>query len=167
MARWWLIRTAHASEWGDDMAAWREFAAAEPTLAEFGAGRFRDAGVAYLATITPDGGPRVHPISPFIVDGRLFTYMYPTSPKGHDLRRDPRYSLHGAVDDSTGAGGEFSVSGTAIAIEDDETWQAVIETLTREQSPIGRYVLFEFSIARASAIAYVDGATSVRRWRAP
>lgn len=147
------------------MASWREFALAEPEMAEVGVGRlWGGAGIAYLATVRRDGGPRLHPISPFIVDGRLFTYMYPASPKGHDLRRDPRYALHAAVDDSTGAGGEFSVAGTARPIEDDATWQAVMATLNREQSPIGRYVLFEFGIARASVIEYVDGETLVRRW---
>ncbi|MGH2405330.1 MAG: pyridoxamine 5'-phosphate oxidase family protein, partial [bacterium] len=50
--------------------------------------------MAYLATLRGDGAPRVHPVTPIVGEGRLFLFMEPTSPKGHDLRRDGRYALH-------------------------------------------------------------------------
>lgn len=45
--------------------------------------------IAYLATIRRDGAPRVHPFCPIIASGRLFAAVPRSSPKGHDLRRDP------------------------------------------------------------------------------
>src|SRR5437868_10591984 len=94
------------------MATWQEFAAAEPELANYAFERL-DERIAYLATVTAEGAPRVHPVSPFIGAGRLFVYMEPTSPKVRDLARDPRYSLHGTVENNDGGEGELSVSGRA------------------------------------------------------
>ena len=77
-----------------------------------------DERIAYLATVTADGAPRVHPVSPFIGAGHLFVYMEPTSPKVRDLERDPRYSLHCAVENNDGGEGELSVSGRARLVLD-------------------------------------------------
>ncbi len=70
------------------MSTWQEFAAAAPELAAFGERRFREAEVAYLATVRPDGSPRVHPVTPVLCEGNLYLFMEPTSPKSQDLRRD-------------------------------------------------------------------------------
>src|SRR5207248_3529207 len=95
------------------MVSWSEFTAVAPELAAFGQKRL-SGNVAYLATVKADGGPRVHPVTPIIGSGRMFLFMEPTSPKGHDLRRDGRYALHCAVSDSSGESGEFFVSGQAV-----------------------------------------------------
>lgn len=77
------------------MASWSEFAAAEPRLA----GVIRSLmqqygpGLGYLATVRPDGGPRVHPVSPVITDDGLYCFVI-DSPKRRDLERDGRYALH-------------------------------------------------------------------------
>jgi hypothetical protein len=39
-------------------------------------------------------------VTPILGENRLFIFMEPTSPKGHDLRRDGRYTLHCSVADS-------------------------------------------------------------------
>ena len=52
------------------------------------------AGLGYLATIRADGGPRVHPISPAVLDGHLYAFVLRKSPKSRDLGRDPRFALH-------------------------------------------------------------------------
>jgi hypothetical protein len=84
------------------MATWGELAAIRPELMA----RARDlflieqpdapgpAGLAYLATIRADGGPRIHPISPAVLDGHLYAFVVRRSPKAADLVRDPRYALH-------------------------------------------------------------------------
>lgn len=100
--------------------SWGAFELAAPELARFG--RERLAGqVSYLATTRRDGSPRVHPVTPIIGDTRLFVFMEPTSPKGHDLQRDPRYALHRAVADANAVAGEFSRSGTALMVHDPRT----------------------------------------------
>ena len=65
--------------------AWPQFAASNPELAAFGATRLVSSP-AYLATIRPDGSPRVHPVSPIVAPSGLFLFMEPTSPKAADLR---------------------------------------------------------------------------------
>ena len=77
------------------MKSWKEFAQQAPELAAFGKTRFQSE-VAYLGTLRADGGPRVHPVTP-IIGEQLFLFMEPTSPKGKDLQRDPRYTLHCSV----------------------------------------------------------------------
>jgi hypothetical protein len=61
------------------VTTWAEFAQQAPALAAFGAARF-GSGVAYLATLWPDGSPRVHPVTPIVAE-QLFLFMEPTSPK--------------------------------------------------------------------------------------
>ena len=50
-------------------------------------------GLAFLGTVRPDGGPRLHPICPLLCDGGLYAFIVP-SPKRADLLRDGRYALH-------------------------------------------------------------------------
>ena len=83
------------------MATWSELEAIRPELMARARALFLieqpdapgPAGLGYLATIRPDGGPRVHPISPAVLDGRLYAYIVGRSPKVRDLRGDPRFAL--------------------------------------------------------------------------
>src|SRR5215212_991738 len=98
------------------MVTWHNFEAAEPAIAAFTIERLAGR-VAYLATVRPDGGPRVHPVTPIIGAGHLFLFMEPTSPKGRDLQRDSRYALHCGVEDNQGGAGEVIVHGRAELVE--------------------------------------------------
>ena len=65
------------------MVTWKEFAAAEPDLADVGRSllyQFK-VGLAFLATVRQDGAPRLHPVCPVLSNGRLFVLITPTSPK--------------------------------------------------------------------------------------
>ena len=77
------------------MASWAEFETGQPGLAAAGRTLFYQFGVglAFLATVRRDGGPRVHPMCPIIDGGGLFAFIVP-GPKQADLRRDGRYALH-------------------------------------------------------------------------
>jgi len=143
------------------MTSWKEFAGQAPQFAEFGKGRL-ESGVAYIGTLRPDGGPRVHPCTP-IIGEELFLFMEPASPKGRDLLRDPRYTLHCAVEDSSGGNGEFYVRGYGTLTND---------TLLREQAvrassyaPADRYILFVFTVEFAFMNIYVDGKSNSQRWQ--
>lgn len=76
------------------MLRWSGFAAARPDLADEARRLFYEFGIGlgFLATVRPDGGPRVHPICPVLAD-ELYAFIVP-GPKLDDLRRDPRYALH-------------------------------------------------------------------------
>jgi len=50
-------------------------------------------GLGFLATVRPDGSPRLHPMWPLLTEDELLAFIIP-SPKQADLRRDGRYTLH-------------------------------------------------------------------------
>jgi hypothetical protein len=144
--------------------AWGTFAAAAPELAAVG--RTRLAGrVAYFATNrASDGAPRVHPVTPILSDSKLFLFMEPTSPKGRDIRMDPRYALHCGVEDYSGGEGEFFVSGTASPSTADDLRAEAVAAAT--YAPADRYVLFHLLIDRATLRRYVAGQPQSQSWAA-
>ena len=145
------------------MTSWAEFAEHAPQFAAFGKSRF-ESGVAYLGTLRPDGGPRVHPVTP-IVGEQLFLFMEPTSPKGKDLQRDARYSLHCAVENMSGGNGEFYVRGRATLSDDPQLREQAIKA--SPYAPQDYYILFVFSIEFAFMNNYVDGKANPQRWQSP
>ncbi len=141
--------------------SWEDLEHAAPELANFGAKRFEN-GVAYIATVRKEGAPRVHPVTPIMGQGYLFVFMEPTSPKGHDLRRDGRYSLHSSVSDANGTGGEFIVAGRAKLV-DDSAMRSVASRLA-SYAPADRYILFELGVQTASSTIYEDGRPVRQHW---
>lgn len=115
------------------MPSWDEFEAQAPALA---------------------ADPRVHPVASIIGDGRLFVFMEPTSPKGHDLRERDWYSLHNGVRDTFGTGGEFHISGRATLMDDSEI--RAIASRAASYQPEDRYVLFELEVNEARCHGYGD-----------
>jgi len=77
------------------MATWSELAADAPELGSAGHALLHQfgPGLGYLATVRRDGGPRVHPFCPIIVEPELYGLIGP-SPKQRDLFRDGRYAVH-------------------------------------------------------------------------
>lgn len=142
------------------MSSWAEFANQAPELAAFGTARF-GSQVAYLGTLRADGGPRVHPVTP-ILGEQLFLFMEPTSPKGKDLQRDGRYTLHCSVADSDGGEGEFYVRGRAALSTDPLLRAQAVQAAP--YTPQERYLLFVCSIEFAFMNIYVDGEPCPRRW---
>jgi hypothetical protein len=79
------------------MAAWNDVEQAEPGFAArvrrlFEAGRHKT-----IATLRADGSPRISGIECEFADGELRFGSMPGARKGADLRRDPRFALHGPV----------------------------------------------------------------------
>jgi pyridoxamine 5'-phosphate oxidase-like protein len=140
---------------------WDDLERADPELAAAGARRLQGR-VAYLATVSPDGAPRVHPVTPIVGDGRLFVFMEPTSPKGADLRRGSRYGLHSAVGDPSGRDGEFLTRGYGVFVGDPAV-RAAAEHHASYQ-PAAHYVLFELAVEAAMLTEYVDGRPVRRRY---
>jgi hypothetical protein len=142
--------------------SWQALEQANPELADFGKARFAQ-GVAYLATVRKDGGPRVHPVTPIVGHGRLFLFMEPTSPKGYDLKRDGRYALHSAVHDSGGSNGEFIITGRGRLVEDAAIRALAVDAATYD--PAERYILFELTIENALSTVYEEGQSVRQRWQ--
>lgn len=145
------------------MSSWSDFEQDVPQFAAFGKSRLQS-GVAYLGTIRADGSPRVHPVTPIIAK-HLFLFMEPTSPKGKDLMRDPRYTLHCAVEDSSGGAGEFYVRGRAALISDSLIREQAVQAASF--SPEERYILFMLSVEFAFMNIYSEEGPTLNRWRSP
>ncbi|MGH9195214.1 MAG: pyridoxamine 5'-phosphate oxidase family protein [Acidimicrobiia bacterium] len=145
------------------MSPWQLFVDQAGPLAELAQTRLIGR-VAYLATVRPDGGPRVHPVTPRVHDRRLFVRMHPSSPKVADLRRDPRFALHSQVDNTEGSGGEISVSGTAVIVQDAAWIENAFDGLPDPDPQ--RYVVFELDLDDVKVTLYEGGDTIRRRWRA-
>src|SRR4051812_40567015 len=101
------------------MPAWKDVEAAEPDLAArvralFDAGRHKT-----IATLRADGSPRISGIECEFVDGELQFGSMTAAVKGADLRRDPRFALHGPtfhpVEGKEGEWpGEAKIAGRAV-----------------------------------------------------
>lgn len=134
------------------MVSWVEFAAARPDLAEAGRDLLYQHGVglAYLASVRRDGGPRVHPMCPLLDSEGLFAFILP-SPKQEDLLRDGRFSMHSFPrPDNEDA---FYLTGEARLVEDLGARSRLSEVFVSERESLGvpipskEDLLFEFSIA--------------------
>jgi Pyridoxamine 5'-phosphate oxidase len=133
------------------MASWPEFAAAEPRLAasihalvhQYGP------GLGYLATVRADGGPRVHPVSPFITRDGLYCFVI-DSPKRRDLERDGRYALHAYPPETTDD--EAYVSGRARPVTERDRIQRYADEMRAE--PEVDWRLFEFTVDVAMVVRH-------------
>ncbi|HEU5107418.1 MAG TPA: pyridoxamine 5'-phosphate oxidase family protein [Micromonosporaceae bacterium] len=125
------------------MASWSEFAADAPRLASAIRSLMEQygPGLGYLATVRPDGGPRVHPVSPVITDEGLFCFVI-DSPKRRDLERDGRYALHSFPPENSDD--EAYVAGRARPVTDREQVDRLATGLraTRQVD----WQLFEFDV---------------------
>lgn len=147
------------------MATWAQFATAEPELAVYGWELLREEhGYAFLATVSPVGAPRVHPVVPFVADGTLVVSIAVNSPKARDLRTEPRYMLHATVGDNDT---EFAVRGSAREIIDDTggEWLRAQQELNVVDIAL-ETVLFALEIDRVDAAIWDDGPPHRQTWRA-
>jgi hypothetical protein len=131
------------------MGTWSDFTTAQPQLAaavrallcQYGP------GLGYLATVRPDGGPRIHPVSPVIADGGLFCFVV-ASPKRDDLERDGRYALHSYPPEHSDD--EAYLTGRAIPVTDPRRTRRIAEEA--RAAPGVDWQLFEFTIEVAMVI---------------
>ncbi len=91
-------------------------------------------GLGFLATVRPDGSPRLHPMWPLLTEDELLAFIIP-SPKQADLRRDGRYTLHSFP--CEGNEDTFSISGHARLEEDASTRRALEQQFVREHETLG------------------------------
>jgi Pyridoxamine 5'-phosphate oxidase len=130
--------------------------------------------VAFLASVRPDGGPRLHPFCPVLAGGRLFAAIPRSSPKGSDLRRDPRCVIHalpGPDDD------ELCIRARARDVTADEASRVLVRRVVAN-SGVGGMIetvshdpLFEFELERVDVAKWLDigqpGTRPIRqRWSA-
>jgi hypothetical protein len=153
------------------MVTWKQFATAEPDLADTGRSllfQFK-VGLAFLATVRNDGAPRLHPVCPVLSHDRLFVLVVPVSPKRQDLLRDGRYALQTFPQPKAGSD-EFYISGKATLVDD----QAIRADILRDAQHIAdaSETAFELWIDRIMHTRWEHVLTPQmrsqhRKWRAP
>ena len=137
------------------MLSWKELSEVRPDLARLGGGFFYEHGIGlgFLATVRPDGGPRVHPICPVLTEQGLYGFIV-RGPKLADLRRDSRYALHCETFPPPRHDDAFSVTGRIEERADRDlraalTTQFLAERQLQEPWPgFDDETLIEFGIER-------------------
>src|SRR5262245_9943489 len=153
------------------MLTWAEFAASAPDLADAGRSLLNQFGVglAFLATVRPDGAPRVHPVCPVLSSDRLFVLIAPASPKRRDLTDDGRYALQTFPQPKPGSD-EFYLAGRARRVDEPGIRASVLRDARHQADP--SEALFELLIDRAMHTRWENVLTPAmrpvqRKWRAP
>jgi hypothetical protein len=148
---------------------WAEVEQRQTRLADLGRRRLVEPGVVLVATIRPDGTPRLSPVEPWLMAGDLWLAMLWGSHKARDLQRDPRVLVHSIVTTRDGGEGEFKVRGRA----DAETRPAVLGQYAEEVSEhlgwspvVGRFHLFRVDVQHLAFLRYDDasGDQHVASW---
>jgi Pyridoxamine 5'-phosphate oxidase len=153
------------------MATWKEITQTVPEFAARVAAWFAADKHAVLATLRADGSPRVSGIEPLFFD-ELWLGSMPGSRKGADLRRDPRFALHGytssnRMDPTTGVG-DAKVSGRALEVTDQATIDAYLEQCRAHGAPAPEgmdFELFRADIQEVVAISVEGDQLVVETWR--
>lgn len=135
------------------MLTWGEFAKDRPDLATVGRRLLyqHGLGLGFLSTVRPDGGPRVHPISPVLFEDSLLGMIVP-GPKLQDLRRDTRYALHSETSPPPHHDDAFYVTGVVVEHSDRRLWDGVAAQMLSERNlsepwpEFDRQTLVEFMI---------------------
>ena len=143
------------------MLDWNNFSQAAPEIASAGIDLMKLNEVAFLATTSQTGRPRLHPFVPRIVNLRLVAFIMDSSPKIQDLEVRRQYAIHtlpGKEDE------EFYVSGTADACNDESQFRnSVAEAMGFATGVDEHHILYEFSIDRALWTRWVDFGTDNHR----
>jgi hypothetical protein len=136
------------------MITWSEFERQQSALADAGRRQFYQHGIglAFLATIRPGGGPRVHPVCPVISPAGLHL-LITAGPKQQDLRRDRRYALHSETCPPPRHDDGFAITGRAREVTDAQTVGVVRgQVLTERDGKVwpgfDEEAIFELSLER-------------------
>ena len=130
--------------------------------------------IAFLATTWPDDSLRPHPFRPDLVGGRLLAAIPRSSPKGDDLRSEPRCAIHaqpGPEDDELSSGPareerrDPGLRAAALAMVTRNGVGGILQAVSNDP-------IFEFDIPRVDVARWLDigqpGTCPVRQtWRAP
>jgi hypothetical protein len=138
---------------------WGNIEAEQPRLAELGRRRLLEPGVVLVATIRHDGTPRLSPVEPYVLDGRLWLSMLWQSRKARDLLRDPRVLVHSVVCSRDGGDGEFKLRGRAHPPDDETAQRRYADAVGRDLGwhPVpGRFHLFAVDVELVTYIRYDD-----------
>lgn len=116
------------------MSTWLEFQGQVPVLAQEARKNIYEVGIGlgFLATVRPDGAPRVHPVCPILSEAGLHVLVVP-GPKQQDLRRDGRYALHTETCPPPNHEDGCMLTGTASEVTSTAVRGMVLDQLRKER----------------------------------
>ena len=152
------------------MVQWKEFAEEAPGIAEVFVRRHRATGnLCFLATLRADGSPRISPMEPRILEGRLVLVGMPNTLKFRDLARDPRFELHTATVDTHVGEGDAKVWGEVSDVRDPDLHTRFADDLFAESGFDLRGQRFDpfyiADLAGASSVEFRDGQLTITTWK--
>ena len=144
---------------------WRAVADAAPELAAKVRARFEAHGLALLATLRKDGAPRITAIETLFGEDELWLGMMPGSLKAKDLLRDPRLALHNATTDKMVQDGDAKISGAAVVVEDEPTFDRYRRASGGGGDPaFGSFHLFRVDVQQMSYLAPAGDHLDIEWW---
>jgi len=148
------------------MASFAEVESAEPGFAARVRSAFDAHAHKFLATLRPDGSPRISGIEMKFVAGEPWLAGMPGSVKFTDLRRDPRFALHSGSSEPDAFDGDAKFSGRATAVIDDEERRRYADAAGVPPEHMG-FELFRVDLDQVVAVHLNDekNALVVASWR--
>jgi hypothetical protein len=140
---------------------WSELEDQQPKLSAVARQRLVEPGVLLVVTLRRDGTPRLSPVEPYVLDGRLLLSMMWGSQKAKDLERDSRLLVHSIVTGRDGGEGELKVRGHAVAEHDPQVqgrYAAAVAEALGWRPEVGRFHLFDVDVDHVAFVRY-DEAT--------
>jgi Pyridoxamine 5'-phosphate oxidase len=138
---------------------WSEMEELQPGLAALARQRLVEPGVLLVVTLRRDGTPRLSPVEPYLLDGRLLLSMMWGSQKAKDLLRDDRVLVHSIVTGRDGGEGELKVRGHAVEEGDSQVQARYAEAVAEElgwRPEVGKFHLFEIEVEHVAFVRYDD-----------
>ena len=144
---------------------WAQVEAAAPDLAAKVRKRFEAHGLALLATLRRDGSPRISGIETLFGEEELWLGMMPRSLKAADLLRDPRLALHSATADKNVSSGDAKLSGAALLVEDEASFERYRRASGSGDGPVfGSFHLFSVDVAEMSHLIPAGDHLDIESW---
>ncbi len=149
---------------------WSAFVREAPRIAEVFVRRHKATGnLCFLATLRPDGWPRISPMEPRIFEDRLVLVGMPNTAKWRDLDRDPRFSLHTATIDTQVGDGDAKVWGEVRNVQDEDLQARFAQDLFEESGfdLRGRHFdhFFVADLVGAAAVEFREGQLTITTWK--
>lgn len=140
---------------------WVEFSLAAPEISQAGSRLLARSEVAFIATVSATGRPRIHPFMPKVVAQRLVAFIMDSSPKLKVLELRRQYSIHTQLG---GADEEFTISGDAYPCDDDVELRALAAAAMGFATGVDEHhLLYEFRIDRGLWTTWLDFGTPDHR----
>ena len=146
------------------MASWAQIEVDEAEFAADARGSMEQRVHKSIATLRPDGSPRISGIEARFIDGELSFGSMPNSPKVRDLAADPRFALHSGSHEPDIWAGDSKFAGTVIEVTERDVKQAYVAAAGT--APPGDFHLYRTDITEVVVIRLGDPPDHlvVRRW---